>query len=273
MRSTPLLVTFVALVFGCGKAEKSTEDATGSRAIEADRVPTLPSVNESVGAERSRATKDTSNLAEVAPPPRLSAGKAASLFGNSPLQVTVQPDGKGVVATLDGQQLLLPHNGTRIDTSKLTEAIKESLRTSGKRDVELRFDEEIRYEMVIRLVDDAKRAGAVKVTLLPLRKSEDLASVRKEIAPRPRMLNSRVLQEDRIFRVNLSMKGERLAMTLEGRPVDPAKLADAIKELMRKTGKPEMYLSVADDVHWEDEATVHDAAKVAGVHLIHISGK
>lgn len=79
--------------------------------------------------------------------------------------------------------------------------------------------------------------------------------------------------EDRVFRVKVTTEGERVVVQLDGTAVDPAKLTEAIKDVMRLTGKREMYLSVSDDVFWEDEAKVHDAAKGAGVHQIHMSGK
>jgi biopolymer transport protein ExbD len=91
----------------------------------------------------------------------------------------------------------------------------------------------------------------------------------KAAPPRP----DRNPLEDRVFRVKVSTDGERVVVQLDGTAVDPAKLAESIRDVMRLTGKREMYLSVTDDVYWEDEAKVHDAAKGAGVHQIHMSGK
>jgi biopolymer transport protein ExbD len=103
-----------------------------------------------------------------------------------------------------------------------------------------------------------------RVIALPPAPPEDAASKqKKENNP----------LEDRVFRVKVSMDGERLVVQLDGTAIDPAKLKATIEDVMRTTGKREMYLSVADDVYWEDEAKVHDAAKGAGVHLIHMSGK
>lgn len=79
--------------------------------------------------------------------------------------------------------------------------------------------------------------------------------------------------EDRVFRVKISTEGERAVITLDGNPVEMAKLKSSIEDVMRLSGKREMYLTVTDDVYWEDEAKVHDAAKGAGVHQIHMPGK
>jgi biopolymer transport protein ExbD len=100
-----------------------------------------------------------------------------------------------------------------------------------------------------------------RVLALPPVPPEDKASKKQDRNP----------LEDRVFRVKVSMDGERPVVTLDGTGVDPAKLNEAIKDHMRSTGKKEMHLSVTDDVFWEYEAKVHDAAKGAGVVLIHMS--
>lgn len=77
--------------------------------------------------------------------------------------------------------------------------------------------------------------------------------------------------EDRVFRVKMTADGGRVVVTLDGAEVDFKKLTESIKDVMRTTGKREMHLTVADEVYWEDEAMVHDAAKGAGVHQIHMA--
>ena len=103
-----------------------------------------------------------------------------------------------------------------------------------------------------------------RVIALPPAPPED-AATKKKIENNP--------LEDRVFRVKVSMDGERLVVQLDGTAIDPLKLKESIGDVMRLTGKREMYLTVADDVYWEDEAKVHDAAKGAGVQQIHMSGK
>jgi biopolymer transport protein ExbD len=79
--------------------------------------------------------------------------------------------------------------------------------------------------------------------------------------------------QDRIFRVQVSMDGEKPVVLIEKRPIVFENLQKEITDTVRGTGRKEMVLHAADEVPWEVFVQVQGAANEAGVRAIHIPTK
>lgn len=75
--------------------------------------------------------------------------------------------------------------------------------------------------------------------------------------------------KDRSFNVKMRMEGKRAVITLNGTGVPLSELEDRMKEVVRSTGRKEMYAEVESNVPWGLEAKLYDAAKAAKVTQIY----
>jgi biopolymer transport protein ExbD len=74
--------------------------------------------------------------------------------------------------------------------------------------------------------------------------------------------------KDRAFKVKMRMEEGQVVVKIEDTPVPVQDLEKAILDIVRTTGKKEMYADVAADVPWGLEAKLYDYAKAAEVHQI-----
>ena len=77
--------------------------------------------------------------------------------------------------------------------------------------------------------------------------------------------------QDRIFEVLVSLgSDEAPVVTINDRVIVTEQLNKEMKEIVRSTGRKEMYLTATDDVTWDTLVQVHGAANEAGVTQIHM---
>jgi biopolymer transport protein ExbD len=75
--------------------------------------------------------------------------------------------------------------------------------------------------------------------------------------------------KDRAFKVKVRMDNGKPVITVNDSAVLFEEIDNAILEVVRTTGRKEMYADVAPDVPWGIEARIYDAAKGAEIHQIY----
>ena len=100
-----------------------------------------------------------------------------------------------------------------------------------------------------------------------LRRTIELPPAPDEQRPAPAVKTKDI--EDVAFRVRITMDGDKPVIVIENRGgVTLDELEHQIKEVVRTTGRKEMFADVAYDVPLGIEVKLHDAAKAADIHRI-----
>lgn len=80
--------------------------------------------------------------------------------------------------------------------------------------------------------------------------------------------------EDRVFTVTVTLdEQEQPVVQIEQRVILFERLTEELKEVVRATGRKEMYLKMQNDVTWETEVQIRSAAAAAAVNQIHMPSK
>jgi len=104
----------------------------------------------------------------------------------------------------------------------------------------------------------------LSLTASSLRRTIDIPSeLSEDKGPSKQVTTDQI--KDRIFRVKLRIEDRAPVLIVEQKKVDIKDVEKEIKEIIRTTGRKEMFVEVADDVPWGVEAKLYDAAKAANV--------
>jgi biopolymer transport protein ExbD len=106
-----------------------------------------------------------------------------------------------------------------------------------------------------------------------------VSTLRRTIdVPRPQTDDATVLpkiqdMKDQVFNVTVNMDGDNPVVAIEKRPIVFDRLEQELKDVVKNTGKKDMYLVAADDVTWDVYVQIQGAATEAGVRKIHMPRK
>ncbi len=107
----------------------------------------------------------------------------------------------------------------------------------------------------------------ITTTYESLRRAIDLPPEPPKDKSKSRMVKPDDIK-DRVFKVKMWMEGETPRVQIEDKVVPMEDLEKELKEVVRSTGRKEMYVDVSGDVLWDYEARLYDAAKGAEIHNI-----